>query len=282
MTSASSLSTGQQVGAAVTGSADAPDAEPRGKRTFWPRHAGRVAVITGAGQGIGQAYARRIAAEGARVVLADVADAAETRSLIDGDGGRALAVRCDVTDSESISALAAAVTEIGGADILVHNAGIYPMNPVDRIEFDEWRRVMSVNLDSMFLLAQAFLPHMREQGWGRIVGIASAMFHAGSPGSLHYVASKGGIIGFVRALASEVGVDGVTVNAIAPGLIRTAGTSTGVHDELGLFDMVLNIQAIKRNGRPEDLTGAVSFLVSDDAEFITGQTLLVDGGTARA
>ena len=142
--------------------------------------------------------------------------------------------------------------------------------------------MLAINLDSMFLLSQAFLPHMREQGWGRIVGISSAMFHAGSPGSLHYVASKGGIIGFVRALAAEVGPDGVTVNAIAPGLIRSDGTSKGIHDELGLFDMVVAHQAVKRNGLPDDLTGAISFLLSDEAEFITGQTLVIDGGLVRA
>lgn len=247
-----------------------------------PRHEGRTAVVTGAAMGIGRAYARRLAADGARLILADLVDADETKALIDGDGGQASAARCDVSDPESVASLAATVSEMGGADILVHNAGIYPLNLVEQITFEEWRRVMAINLDSIFLLTQAFLPHMREQGWGRIVGIASAMFHAGSPGSLHYVASKGGIIGFVRALAAEVGGDGVTVNALAPGLIRSHGTSQGVHDDLGLFEMVAHEQSIKRNGMPEDLTGALSFLVSDDAEFMTGQTLLIDGGMARA
>jgi NAD(P)-dependent dehydrogenase (short-subunit alcohol dehydrogenase family) len=246
------------------------------------RQQGRIAVVTGAAVGIGRAYAQRIAADGARVVLADVTDAAETEALIKNDGGEAIDVRCDVSDPHSVARLAEAVAEMGGADILVHNAGIYPMNPVGQITFEEWRRVMAVNLDSMFLLTQGLLPHMRERGWGRIIGIASGMFHAGAPGSLHYVASKGGIIGFVRALAAEVGVDGVTVNAISPGLTRSPGTSTGVHDELGLFDMVTQRQAIKRNGEPNDLVGVLSFLLSDDAAFMTGQTLLVDGGASRA
>jgi NAD(P)-dependent dehydrogenase (short-subunit alcohol dehydrogenase family) len=245
-------------------------------------HRDRIAVVTGAAFGIGRAYAQRIAADGAQVVLADITDAGETAELITADGGQVSAVRCDVSDPESVAALGIAVAELGGADILVHNAGIYPMTMVEGISFEEWRRVMAVNLDSMFLLTQAFLPRMRENGWGRIVGIASGMFHAGAPGALHYVASKGGIVGFVRALAAEVGADGVTVNAIAPGLIRSHGTSTGVHDELGLFDAVAQLQAVKRNGVPEDLTGALAFLLSDDASFMTGQTLLVDGGMARA
>jgi NAD(P)-dependent dehydrogenase (short-subunit alcohol dehydrogenase family) len=245
-------------------------------------HEGRLAVITGAAQGIGRAYARQLAADGAELILADIGDTTQTRTLVQDDGGTASATHCDVSDPDSVAALAATVAAAGGADILIHNAGIYPLGPYDKITFEEWRRVMGVNLDSMFLLSQAFLPHMRQQQWGRIIGIATAMFHKGSPMALSYVASKGGLIGLVRALATEVGADGVTVNAIAPGLIRSDGTSTGIHDDLGLFDMVVHEQAIKRTGMPEDLAGAVSFLVSDAASFVTGQTLLVDGGLARA
>ena len=246
------------------------------------RHDGRRAVVTGGAMGIGRAYALQLASEGADVVVADLGDASETLELIRAAGGTATAVQCDVSDPDSVAALGAVVAGLGGADILINNAGIYPMGPYDTITFQDWRRVLSVNLDSVFLVSQQLLPHMREQKWGRIVCIASAMFHAGSPGSLHYVASKGGVIGFVRALAAEVGSEGITVNAIAPGLTRSAGTSTGIHDEMGLFDYVTAHQSIKRVGMPEDLAPAVSFLVSDDASFITGQTLLVDGGMARA
>ncbi len=244
-------------------------------------HEGRTAVITGAAQGIGRAYARRLAADGAFVILADVGDATGSQDLITAEGNRAVALRCDVSDPDSVAALADRVEELGGADILVNNAGIYPMAPAHEITFADWRRVMSVNLDSLFLLSQAFLPHMREQKWGRVVGIATGMFHSGAPGSLHYVASKGGVIGFVRALAPEVGPDGITVNAISPGLIRSEGTSTGVHDDLGLFDMVVQMQSVKRNGVPEDLVGMMSFLCSEESAFMTGQTLLLDGGAAR-
>jgi NAD(P)-dependent dehydrogenase (short-subunit alcohol dehydrogenase family) len=256
-----------------------PEAAPR---TISRPHEGRTAVITGAAQGIGRAYAEQLAAGGARLILADVADASGTCELVQRAGGTASTATCDVSDEASVAALAEEVAAAGGADILVHNAGIYPLGPYDQITFAQWRRVMSVNLDSMFLLAQAFLPHMRAQGWGRVIGISTAMFHTGAPMALHYVASKGGLIGLVRSLATEVGADGVTVNAIAPGLIRSDGTSTGLHDDLGLFDMVVHEQAIKRTGMPDDLAGVIAFLVSDAASFITGQTLLVDGGLARA
>ena len=246
------------------------------------RHDGRRAVVTGAAMGIGRAYALQLGADGAEVVVADLGDGEETAELVRAAGGTATALKCDVSNPDSVATLADAVAGLGGADILVNNAGIYPMGPFESITFEDWKRVLSVNLDSVFLMSKAFVPHMREQSWGRIICIASGMFHAGSPGSLHYVASKGGVIGFVRSLAAELGPDGITVNAIAPGLTRSAGTSTGVHDEMGLFDYVTQHQSIKRVGMPGDLAPAVSFLVSDDASFITGQTLLVDGGMSRA
>jgi NAD(P)-dependent dehydrogenase (short-subunit alcohol dehydrogenase family) len=246
------------------------------------RHDGRLAVVTGSARGIGRAYAERLAIDGARLVLADLEPATETEAAIVAAGGEVTGARCDVSDPGGVDELAARCAELGGADILVHNAGIYPMRPYTEIDLAEWRHVMSVNLDSIFLVSKALLPQMIEKRWGRLIGISSGMFHAGSPGSLHYVTSKGGIIGFVRALAAEVGEAGVTVNAIAPGLIRSPGTSTGLHDELGLFDMVIASQAIKREGSPADLTGAVSYLASEEASFVTGQTWLIDGGVLRA
>lgn len=243
----------------------------------------RVAVVTGAALGIGREYARRLSADGARVVIADIVDPGETEELIRSEGGDPLSVHCDMAVPADIANLKAEVEKIGGADILVHNAGIYPMREFDEVTLEEWRKVMAVNLDALFLLTQAFLPGMRAKGWGRIVGISSGTFHmgAGAPVGLHYVSSKAGVIGFVRSLAADVGKDGITVNAIAPGLVHSHGTDEA-HKDLDLFEFLAEAQAIKRNGQPEDIAAALAFIVSDEAGFMTGQTLLVDGGMNRA
>ena len=247
------------------------------------RQEGRVAVVTGAAAGIGQAYARRLAQDGAKVVIGDIADGAETVGLVGEAGSEALGVNCDVSSAEQVHAMAEAAFEAyGKVDILVHNAGIYPITMFADMTFEDWRKVLSVNLDSMYHVCHEFLPGMRDRGWGRVVCIASTTFHAGTPGMSHYVASKGGLIGLLRSLAGEVGDDGVTVNALAPSLVRSKGTTEGPHDEMGLFEMIAQAQAIKRTQVPEDLVGALSFLVSDEAGFITGQTLVVDGGWVRA
>jgi 3-oxoacyl-[acyl-carrier protein] reductase len=247
------------------------------------RQQGRVALVTGAAAGIGQAFARRLAEDGAQIAIADIADASETVELVREAGREALAVRCDVSSAEDVHALASAVVDaFGRVDVLVHNAGIYPIVGFADMTFDQWRHVMSVNLDSMFHVCHEFLPGMRDRGWGRVLCMASTTFHAGTPGMSHYVASKGGLIGLLRSLAAEVGGDGVTVNALAPSLVRSKGTTEGPHEELGLFDMLAQAQAIKRTQLPADLVGALSFLASDEAGFVTGQTLVVDGGWVRA
>ncbi|ADI04644.1 short chain dehydrogenase protein [Streptomyces bingchenggensis BCW-1] len=243
----------------------------------------RVALVTGVAAGIGQGYALRLARDGHRVAIADLGSADETEKLVREDGGEVFSVRCDVSDAESVARCAEAVTDrFGGVDILVHNAGIYPMAPFADTDWTPWRRIMDVNLDSVFHLTKAFLPAMTRGSWGRIVVMASTTFHAGSAGMVAYTASKGAVIGFVRSLAAEVGEQGVTVNAIAPGLVRTPGTLSGPQLELGAFDAIVANQAIKRTGLPEDLMGVVSFLATDDAAFMTGQTLVVDGGFVRA
>jgi NAD(P)-dependent dehydrogenase (short-subunit alcohol dehydrogenase family) len=250
------------------------------------RHDGKTAVISGAASGIGQASAVRLAEEGARIVIADRDKAQETLRLIEGVGGHAVAVQCDVSEPASVAALKEKVENGGGrCDILVNNAGIYPMQSFDEITFDDWRRVLSVNLDSMFLMTKALSGGMRRRGWGRIVNIASDTVNLLVPNLTHYISSKAGVIGFTRSLATELSQYGLTINAIAPGLTRTPGTLNqkipgGMTTE-ALFDMMAQTQSIKRSEVATDLVGAVSFLASDDAAFITGQTLYVNGGLTR-
>jgi len=241
----------------------------------------RVAVVTGGSAGIGQAYAVRLAKDEHLVAVADIAPAKETERLVREAGGEFFSANCDVSNAASVAEFAGAVrAKHGSIDILVHNAGIYPVVTFDQTDWPTWRRIMDVNLDSGFHLTKAVLPGMREAGWGRIVMVASTTFHLGL-GLVAYTASKGALIGFVRSLAAEIGGYGITINAVAPGLVRTPGTTSGAHGE-SMFEMARSSQAIKRTQMPEDLVGAVSFLVSDEAAFMTGQTLVIDGGGARA
>jgi NAD(P)-dependent dehydrogenase (short-subunit alcohol dehydrogenase family) len=244
-------------------------------------HDGKLVVISGAAAGIGQAIAVRLAQEGAQIVVVDRDPATETLKSIQGVGGKAVAIQCDVADASSVSSLKEAVDKIGGCDILINNVGIYPMQRFDDITFDDWRRVLSTNLDSMFLMTKAFSGRMRKAGWGRVINMASDTVSLLVPALSHYIASKAGVIGFTRALATEFGEYGVTVNAIAPGLTRTQGTRVISQANEALFELTLNMQSIKRGEQPSDLVGAVSFLANQDAAFITGQTLYVNGGITR-
>jgi NAD(P)-dependent dehydrogenase (short-subunit alcohol dehydrogenase family) len=244
-------------------------------------HDGKLVVISGAAAGIGQAIAIRLAKEGAQIVVVDRDPAAETLKSIHGDGGKAVAFQCDVTYASSVSSLKEAVEKIGRCDILINNVGIYPMQRFDDITFEDWRRVMSTNLDSMFLMTKAFSGAMRKAGWGRVINMASDTVSLLVPTLCHYIASKAGVIGLTRALATEFGEYGVTANAVAPGLTRTQGTRVISETNEALFELTLNMQSIKRGEQPADLVGAVSFLASEDAAFITGQTLYVNGGITR-
>lgn len=242
------------------------------------KHQDRVAIVTGSAQGIGTSIARKLSAEGAAVVIADIN--AEGAAKVADSLPNALAVTVDTSSEDQVGALVDATIErFGKIDVLINNAAIVPFTEWDDINFAEWRRIMSVNLDGVFLTCRAVYPHMREAGFGRIVNIASNVFVAGTPNLAHYVASKGGVVGFTRALATELGRYGITVNAVAPGLTETEGTLASPHAEA--FDFVQSLQAIPRRGMPDDIAPAVSFLASEEAAWVTGSLLVVDGGHTR-
>ncbi|HVR62057.1 MAG TPA: SDR family NAD(P)-dependent oxidoreductase [Polyangia bacterium] len=238
-------------------------------------HEGRVAVVTGARQGLGQAIALALAERGARVIATDLTAPAETATKI---GPAARAFKLDVSKEEDWRSVAEESRAIGAVDIVVNNAGFFPNRPIDELDFAIWRQTMSTNLDAHFLSAKHFLPGMRKRKWGRFVGISSNMVGLAIPGMSHYIASKMGIIGFMRGLANDVADDGITANAVLPGLINTAA-SAGQSDEQKRATW--GQQAINRLGDPADITGAILFLTSDDAAFITGQAIVVDGGQYR-
>jgi NAD(P)-dependent dehydrogenase (short-subunit alcohol dehydrogenase family) len=251
-------------------------------------HKDKVAVITGAANGIGQAFARRLAEDGVHIAVADTSDGGQTVKLVEAAGREALAVACDVSNEESVAAMAKEVqARFGRVDIVVNCAGIYPQQNFATMAFADWRKVLSINLDGTFLVSAAFVPGMCLRKWGRIVNMASSTFGSVTTGFVHYVASKGGVIGFTRALAGDVAADGITVNAIAPGLTRSPGTLVrkprpGFNNMEEEFIAIAKLQAIKRPEVPDDLVGVLSFLTSDDAAFMTGQTLNVDGGRVRS
>src|SRR5512146_3456239 len=251
-------------------------------------HKDKVAVITGAANGIGQAFAKRLAEDGVHIAIVDLGDGGETVKLVEAAGRQAIAVKCDVSSENSVAAMAKAVNgKFNHVDIVINCAGIFPQKEFADMTFADWRQVLSINLDGTFLVTAAFTPGMRQRKWGRVVNMASSTLGSVVTGFAHYVASKGGIVGFTRALATDLAPHGITVNAIAPGLTRSPGTvirapRPGFKSMDDEFNAVAQMQAIKRVEVPEDLVGALSFLTSDDAAFMTGQTLNVDGGRVRS
>ncbi len=240
--------------------------------------AGKVAIVTGAAQGIGNAIAKGLAAEGARIVVADLNRAGEVAAEFDDGVGIAV----DVADEAQVERMAQEVIDrCGRIDILVNNAGLYAslaMRPFTEIPVDEWRQVMDVNVLSMFLTTRAVVPHMREQGGGRIVNISSGTPFRGVPFLLHYVTSKGAIVALTRALAKELGRDDVLVNCVAPGFTMSEGVRQ--HPEVieALRDVSVSARTLQRDQEPEDVVGAVVFLCGPGASFVTGQTIVIDGG----
>ncbi|MBS1895333.1 MAG: SDR family oxidoreductase [Actinobacteria bacterium] len=249
---------------------------------FEAAHKGRIAVVTGAATGLGRAFAERLASDGAMVVAVDVDDADEAVAAIERNGGEAAAERCDVSSEAGVAGLGERVLErFGRCDILVNNAGAARNISWGELDFGTWRQLMGVNLDSMFLTCKAFAPAMAGNGFGRIINISSDTFGLLTPGFVHYIAAKGGVIGLTRGLATDLGNDGITVNAVLPGLTRTPNLERAFGGVDTVFEHVAETQAIKRQATPSDIEGAVSFLATEDAGWITGQSLVVDGGLLR-
>jgi NAD(P)-dependent dehydrogenase (short-subunit alcohol dehydrogenase family) len=263
-----------------SGSAAAPGDRPSASPSA--RLAGKVAIVTGGAAGIGFAYARRFLAEGARVVLADVADPVAAAEKLDA-GGAALGVPTDVSDAASVRAMVeAAVARFGRVDVLVSNAAVFATlspQPFDEIPESEWDRVMAVNVKGVWNCARAVAPVMRAQGGGRIVNVASAIVAKGTALLLHYVASKGAVVAMTRALARELGPAGITVNAVAPGLILSDTVQANPSITGFQLSAVMQARSLRRDAFPEDVEGTVLFLASDDSAFMSGQTLIVDGGS---
>jgi NAD(P)-dependent dehydrogenase (short-subunit alcohol dehydrogenase family) len=239
---------------------------------------GKVAVVTGAAQGIGNAIADGLAGEGARVVVADLQHAEEAARAFDGGVG----LTGDVSNESDVERMVQeAVDQCGRIDILVNNAGLYAslaMRPFTEIPVEEWRQVMDVNVLSMFLTCRAVVPRMREQGGGRIVNISSGTAFRGVPFVLHYVTSKGAIVALTRALAKELGADEVLVNCVAPGFTMSQGVRENPQVIEALRDVSISARTLQRDQQPEDVVGAVLFLCGPGAAFITGQTIVIDGG----
>ena len=245
---------------------------------------GKVGIITGAAQGIGRAYALAAARHGANVVLADIQDAESAAKEVEAEGGQALALRTDVTEVASTEAMATQTLDrFGRIDFLVNNAALYgdlELTYWEDITVEAWDRVMAVNVRGMFLASKAVAPHMTSQRSGKIINISSGTAHAGVAGALHYVTSKAAVIGFTRALARELGDVGINVNAVTPGFTMSEA-SIKIMKESGaesLEGLIVAGQCFKRAEQPEDLVGTVVFLASSLSDFMTGQTINVDGG----
>jgi NAD(P)-dependent dehydrogenase (short-subunit alcohol dehydrogenase family) len=244
---------------------------------------GKVVVVTGAAQGLGATYARALAAEGAAVALVDVDDPAKVAGEIERAGGRALALTADVTRPESVAGMVErTISAFGRIDVLINNAalaGRLTLKPFTAIESGEWDAVMAVNVRGAFECAKAVVPHMRARRYGKIINVASGTAFKGTPLLMHYVASKGAVMAMTRALARELGDDGIRVNCLAPGLTLSENMRTNPDWSPSITAANIATRALKRDELPEDLVGAVLFLASGDSDFVTGQTIVVDGGS---
>jgi NAD(P)-dependent dehydrogenase (short-subunit alcohol dehydrogenase family) len=239
---------------------------------------GKVAIVTGGAQGIGRAIAEQLSGDGARIVIADLRGAEDAAAAFEDGVG----LTVDVSSEDDVARMASETVErCGSIDILINNAGLYAslaMRPFEQIPVAEWRQVMDVNVLSMFLTCRAVVPQMRAQGGGRIVNISSGTPFRGVPFVLHYVTSKGAIVAFTRSLAKELGADDILVNCVAPGFTMSDGVVEHPEVVEALRDVSVGARTLKRDQVPEDVTGAVAFLCGPGATFITGQTMVIDGG----
>lgn len=243
----------------------------------------RVAIVTGSSGYLGRSHAVFLAREGAKIVVADIADGSETVKAVEAAGGEAIWVNTDVSSADSTQAMAQATLDrFGRIDVLVNNAAIVAniSKPWTDITPDEWRRNIDVDLTGMFLCARAVYPSMRAAGYGRIVNISSGTMVLGFPNFLHYVSAKAGVIGFTRSLATEVGPDNITVNAVIVGLYPHE--IPGLENIEEMAQQVMAMQALKRIAQPEDLSPAIVFFSSEESGWVTGQALAVDGGLVRS
>ena len=247
------------------------------------RLTGRVAIVTGAAQGIGARYAKALAQEGAAVVAADIIDAGPVAAEITTAGGQALALKVDVTDPSSVRTMVEqTVKQFGGLTILVNNAAIFAklaLKPFEEIDSAEWDAVMAVNVRGAFECVKAAAPEMRKKQYGKIINIASGTVLKGTPLFLHYVTSKGAIVAMTRCLARELGEDGIRVNTLAPGLVVTEAVRAHPDWKTATLEFNVAIRAIKREAIPEDMCGTLVYLCSSESDFVTGQMLVVDGGS---
>ncbi|NYT70541.1 SDR family NAD(P)-dependent oxidoreductase [Pusillimonas noertemannii] len=242
----------------------------------------RVVVVTGAAQGIGRAYVKEFCAQGYRVAALDINAKAvnQVAAEASGHGGHCLPFEVDVGDEASVaSACHKLLEQLGSADILVNNAAIFStlkMRPFEEIPLDEWTKVLHVNITGTLLMVKALLPSMRQRKWGRIINVSSAAVTMGRPHYLHYTTSKAAVIGMTRSMARELGVSGITVNALLPGAIDTEISRETVTP--AQKQAQIDMRSVPREATPQDLTGVVSFLASEASGFVTGQSLIVDGG----
>lgn len=243
-------------------------------------HTGRIAVVTGAAGGFGTAIATELARRGADIIAVDLHPSDRTVDLVEQEGRRAVSLQADISTPEGVDSIAKDILDFGGrVDILINNAGAFPFRNIWELEYAEWKRIQAINLDSQFLMAKAVMGSMRDNGWGRIVNLASNSLGLAVADMVPYMAAKGGVIGFTRALATDLAPHGITVNAVCPTASKTPGGEQFIGGEI--LGAVAEMQAIKRVGVATDIVGTVCFLSSEDSSFMTGQTLVSDGGLMR-